>query len=193
MKPYLDFEARCKECVQIVTSAREAQWSQVKAFEDAAKEAKKAALEAYWKENAPELVQTYFRLDDVMQSSWLTKGKKLDTAKSELGEVILSLTKDLHFIRNSADGQYAAAGFIAYSQTRSIPEALTAIEKAKSVLQAPKSEDPVKEAVEAMQSAKADEEVVCIDFRVYATRTQLNALKAWLSQNVVKYGRVPKE
>ena len=57
------------------------------------------------------------------------------------------------------------------------------------------SYDIFKDAVDKMVDKACDdetEESMTMDFRVYATKTQLTKLKEFLNANKIKYGRVPK-
>jgi hypothetical protein len=189
-KPYTEFEKRCKELVEIITTAKDAQWEQVKAFEERAKEEKRAELVIIHDKYVPAIVKALFTFDEILDPKWLNKGTPLKTAETQLLEKLDQLSNDLSTLQ-SMGGEFTAVGFQAYKATRSLSAALGAIEKAKEL--AKLAPAPAQTVVQHAQAPEENEETICIDFRVYATKTQLNALKAYLSQSGIKYGRVPRE
>ena len=52
---------------------------------------------------------------------------------------------------------------------------------------------PQPTAQPAPAAARTEPETICLDFRVWATKAQLQGLKEYLRDNHIKYGRVPKE
>lgn len=98
LAPYEAFEARCKELTGMIDDAAGSIDGQVKAFEEAEKEEKRAALEAEYLEYIGEL-EGLLPFEQIFNAKWLNKGTLLAAAKAELQAVIGKVRNDVKVIR----------------------------------------------------------------------------------------------
>jgi hypothetical protein len=98
-------------------------------------------------------------------------------------------TEELEKVRAEREAAArAAAERDAEERRQAAAKAMEVLESAeRTEIHAAPENDEIKEA-EPVQS-----EILVRDFRVWATREQLNGLGAWLKANGVRYGKVPKE
>ena len=99
MKPYSDFEERCKALEKKVDLASKALDEIVKIKENEEKNKKREQIEKIWKEKNFEL----FPLEKIFNSKWLNKGFKEKDISAEMDSVIDRTYKDLKTIERFVD------------------------------------------------------------------------------------------
>ena len=88
MKPYEEYEAKCKELTGIVSEAVTNIDKQIKEMENAEKQAKRQRLESFFNINSDD-IRDYLSFDDIFDSKWLnatyveTDAANIITAKIE--------------------------------------------------------------------------------------------------------------
>ena len=194
--PYAEFEKKCKELVSILDEAREAQWSQVKTFENDVRNAKRDALLDHFNDivvvNGRQIVKDLVLPDRLLDEKWLNKGTSLEKAKEELEKKIDKCRDDLLFLKENC-GEYAGSAMRHYSYMFDLSAALRSAKQAEEDAKLIKGFDKTSKNPADAVAKEQNEELLTIDFRVTATATQLSDLKAFLKQNGIKYGKVPKE
>lgn len=198
--PYTAFEKKCKALVGVITEAREAIWAQVKAYEKAQSDEREEKFRDYYISTASEAVAHYFPYNAIRKEKWLNKTTKDDAVYKEIDEICEghdAAIKTIVGMHYNAE----AAVLRKYAETASLPMALSyamLLETDRSVTETKKEEatpntaEDKKSAQSAQERPTEDEEVHEIDFRVYATRTQLSALRVFLNENNIKYGKIPE-
>lgn len=214
LQPYQDFEAQAKELAQMVKTQAAEIDAQVKAYEQHRKDEKLAKIKELYTAIIGKLANLvpYERLHE---SRWLNVTTSMTTITEEMGVKIeqaaaglkaideLGLEDDLAeqvkgvFLR---DFDFVAA--IA-EKNRIIKqrEELARYKAAQTAQDAQESEqgkptlEVTQECAQAVsaQSAAQAGKLIQLDFRVWATASQLALLKKCLKDHHIKYGRVPAE
>lgn len=96
MKPYNDFEKKCKDLEKLIDEASKQLDIIVKAKENEEKEAKKKLIETIFAEKKC----TVITLDKIFDSKWLNKSTKLTDVSVEIDNIIQKVYKDLQTIES---------------------------------------------------------------------------------------------
>lgn len=109
MKPYSDFEERCKKLEKRIASASASLDEIVKIKENEEKNAKKELIKGIWDNKKFEL----FDLEKVFNPKWLNKTAKLTDIAKEIDSIIDKTYKDLKLIeRFSEDAETLKAHYL---------------------------------------------------------------------------------
>lgn len=196
------FEKSLKEPIAILQSARENLWNQVLEAEGKVKSEKEADFKNYWESISAD--NPYRTFEQIFDKSWLNKGKRKETVYSAMDDAYNAICADIAAIKGLGS-KYEVSLLEYYRENHSIAQIIAynaRLIATESLQQAKSSRDkklpsenlkPVQSVYESEKGASENaEESVAIDFRVYATKTQLAKLKEFLNANKIKYGRVPK-
>lgn len=205
--PYAVFEEKCKELVKIITEAKDNLWTQVTEAEAKEKNEKEVQYKAQYEEQlAPELLQ-YFPYEKIAKSSWLNKSKSKKDVTEEIRTVAEGIQCDLKFLFESCNDE-AEKLFVLknYAVRKSISLTMEDLKSYRKEIQAMSKEKekggkehtqketaPESPKNEPQWEEEREEDVRTIDFRIYATDSQLFKLKNFLVENKIKYGRVPNK
>lgn len=216
LEAYSAFEVKCKELTGLCDEAANNIDAQVKAFEDAEKREKIAALRADYDSHITEELKAFCPWERVLNPKWENKGYSIDLAKEEIYEQITGTERDLSAIREMG-GEDTPYLLDVYKQTHDLSavvrkasdlqtmrerEAARKLEaeaqKSSTVMDAVKvaAASRVAEIIRNSGNAQAapeepkQEPLVTVDFRVQCTKSQLAALGQYMKQNGIKYGRV---
>lgn len=99
MKPYSDFEERCKKLEKRIAAASASLDEIVKIKENEEKSAKKELIKGIWENKKFEL----FDLEKVFNPKWLNKTAKLTDVAKEIDSIIEKTYKDLKLIERFSD------------------------------------------------------------------------------------------
>ena len=187
MKPYMELEAQCKEIRGILDAAVNGLDAQVKAFEQAKRESKKANLCAFFAENVQEASE-YVSFEDVFDAKWLNAGVPLEKAKDEMLDIIQKYREDVQALqaacnRLSPEGAFAISE--KYKETKSIPQVMAFLTRMRDV---EGLKDAAKDVPE--RSPAVDEPQWEMVFRVRGTPEQFMRLKEFLVQTGMIYEKV---
>ena len=200
-QPYEVFEKELKQVVGILNEARDNLWGQItKQEQDKKAELEKAYFEYYLKTAQENGVSQYRSWGQVFNEKWLNKSVKANTVIEEINQKIESIKNELTAIKalNSefelvllqryADG-YDMVDVINYDcRLRTQKQA---VESQKQETKANTQPQPIKKEETLKEETKTeDEEVFATDFRVWTTKSQLQALGLWLRDNGIKYGKI---
>ena len=164
---------------------------------------KKEKIAEYYNENAGNVVSEYRPFEKIFDPKWLNKSVHLDTIYARLDEIITETIQDIEMIYD-LKSSHTAALLLKYKEGASLREIITynvklnkensriAEETYTSQASTPQQTQTPSQAQNSAQTPEENEEVKVIDFRVYVTNSQLSALKAFLIDNKIKYGKVPK-
>ncbi len=214
MAAYEPFEMRCKELTGKCDNAANAIDAQVKAFEAAEKDAKIAALKAYYDEAASGEVSAYCLWESIYNPKWENKGYSAEAAQGEISGAVTRVKADLEtirtiggddtpylldFYRSARDISMVVRKASEISAMRAKEEErkrreIDRVNAARTSATVPESRPVAVAPAESDAEDNAEdsaEETRIIDFRVEVTMSQLYALKDFLLRNRIRYGRVP--
>lgn len=199
--PYNTFEKALKEVTSLLISAKDNLWTQITAAEDKIKMQKEVKYRQYWES----LGCTYKKWEVIFDNKWLNKGAKEADVYATLDEIALNTKTDMEAIR-TLDARYTAVLIDFYLQGHTLTEVITYKNRlnADNLRQVASLDCGQANSRGTQQNAPTpqpdgsnsdlatnDEPAITVDFRIWATKTQLAALKDFLLANKIKYGKVP--
>lgn len=212
-QPLSDFEDKMKELEQMVDAPISVIDRQVKAFEEIKKQEKRQSIEAFFEDNIGDL-EEILPLQKIWNDRWLNVTYPMKDIEQEIISRMRKTHNDIGIIvamqlpcteqmlstyLDTLDMSKAMEEKHRYEQAQKAKE--KAINPQKE--EVPQSAPVVVEKKEqssgliAMQQAMPEnerteqtEKVKVLDFRVWVTPEQMQALKAFLLQNHIRYGRV---
>lgn len=202
-QPLCDFEGKMKELERMVDEPIGAIDRQVKAYDEAKKQNKRQQIERFF-EGAVGDLEEVLPLSKIWNDRWLNATYPMKDIEKEIVEHIRKTHSDIGIIvamQLPCCDQMLSTYLETLDMSRAMEEkhkyeqAQKAKAQAKQAEPAPSSpaEQPVAEAVVNTPQETAREaipELRVLDFRVWVTPEQMQALKAFLVQNHIRYGRV---
>lgn len=219
-EPLAIFEGKCKELIAICSEADQNIDKQVKEFDQKRKDAKVEELRAYFFEHVGD-VADYLSFPQIFNPRWENATYAIETAKADIMREITSCVSAVNAIRTLHSpfettllDLYRQHHDLAECMNKH--EQLTALremeEKRKAQMEAQQAvvaaqraaqppmptNDPepapqidVREEETPSVEPEVAEPIYVVDFRVYVTKAQGMALKAFFKENGIKFGRVP--
>lgn len=202
-QPLSDFEGKMKELERMVDEPIGAIDRQVKAYDEAKKQDKRQQIELFF-EGAVGDLEEVLPLSKIWNDRWLNATYPMKDIEKEIVERIRKTHSDIGIIvamQLPCCDQMLSNYLETLDMSRAMEEkhkyeqAQKAKAQAKQAEPAPSSpaEQPVAEAVVNTPQETAREaapELRVLDFRVWVTPEQMQALKAFLLENNIRYGRV---
>lgn len=206
MEPYNRFEERCKELVAVCESAENNLDRQIKGYSEAAKGEKRERLAAYFAENIGDM-SDFLTFDTIYVKKWENVTYAEDKAKEDIQKGINICKNSVNAIRG-LHSEFETALLDYYKQSHSLEGTLAKDRELQAMKEA---EQRKREAAQARQTEqkpqarpeprpepvaeapKAPEKKYTVDFRVVATREQLDELRQFLIRYGYQFGKVPKE
>ena len=202
-QPLCDFEGKMKELERMVDEPIGAIDRQVKAYDEAKKQDKRQQIERFF-EGAVGDLEEVLPLSKIWNDRWLNATYPMKDIEKEIIERIRKTHSDIGIIvamQLPCCDQMLSNYLETLDMSRAMEEkhkyeqAQKAKAQAKQAEPAPSSpaEQPVAEAVVNTPQETAREaapELRVLDFRVWVTPEQMQALKAFLLENNIRYGRV---
>ena len=202
-QPLSDFEGKMKELERMVDEPIGAIDRQVKAYDEAKKQDKRQQIERFF-EGAVGDLEEVLPLSKIWNDRWLNATYPMKDIEKEIVERIRKTHSDIGIIvamQLPCCDQMLSTYLETLDMSRAMEEkhkyeqAQKAKAQAKQAEPAPSSpaEQQVAEAVvnTPLEAAReAAPELRVLDFRVWVTPEQMQALKAFLVQNHIRYGRV---
>lgn len=202
-QPLCDFEGKMKELERMVDEPIGAIDRQVKAYDEAKKQDKRQQIELFF-EGAVGDLEEVLPLSKIWNDRWLNATYPMKDIEKEIVERIRKTHSDIGIIvamQLPCCDQMLSTYLETLDMSRAMEEkhkyeqAQKAKAQAKQAEPAPSSpaEQPVAEAVvnTPQETARdAAPELRVLDFRVWVTPEQMQALKAFLLENNIRYGRV---
>lgn len=192
LKPYESFECKIKEISGIVDKCIGNIDIQVKNFETAEKEAKRAAIEEHFAMiGHPE----WLSIEQIFDDKWLNKSVKLSAVYDEIDLKLTGISIDLDTLSNLPEFGFEAEEV--YKSTldmnRAISEGkrLAEIQKRKAEAEAtaPKPE-PIPEAQPEPVKPEPTETIYTVELRAYMTKQQMSELKQFFDSRNIKFERI---
>ena len=214
MDPYSEFEKQVKEVIAPIDEAIASIDKQLKAADEKARTEKMAEIrEAFIEEG----FQDFVELEMIWNEKWLNKTYSMSQIKQEMQEKKYQIGTAVLTIHNLHEYSFEAMDY--YKRTldlaASLSEAQRLVElqrrkeeaqKAQEEAQKRREEEEARRAAEEqrqqLEAQKAqeqqalppvpapEEKVYQIDFRVWGTKAQITALRQYLVDNGLKYGKV---
>lgn len=202
-QPLSDFEGKMKELERMVDEPIGAIDRQVKAYDEAKKQDKRQQIELFF-EGAVGDLEEVLPLSKIWNDRWLNATYPMKDIEKEIVERIRKTHSDIGIIvamQLPCCDQMLSTYLETLDMSRAMEEkhkyeqAQKAKAQAKQAEPAPSSPaaQPVAEAVVNTPQETAREaapELRVLDFRVWVTPEQMQALKAFLLENNIRYGRV---
>lgn len=220
LEPFQAFENQCKEVEGMIAEASGEIDAKVKAFEAAEKDAKRAALAAYYDETAGEL-REMVPVTAIFNPKWLNKSYRLESAKMEIDATVQRIRDSLETIRTSCGADVAAcmdvylhegldlsaairkhqqlekvraaeAQRAAQQEQQALPQKLADLRSSLTGEPAPGAEATPPAGPAPEEAAPPPTERPYMDFRVYyESRAQLMGLRQYMIDHNIHFGRVP--
>ena len=194
--PLDKFTNEINEVIAVVDSVTATIDTQVKVWETDCRERKLAEIKAYFAEVFPAELSVFISFEKVQQADWLNASKSMAAIKKEIAAAIEKITSELATI--DALGGDTVAIKQKYFEDLSLANAITEHKR----IEAEKQRIAAQEAAQAQQAAEAQkdetapvqanettEKVFTLAFKVTGTAEQLNALKAFMNDNKIKFER----
>ena len=200
VQPYLDWEKKVNELISLCDGASKNIDTQVKNFENNAKEQKKAELKEFFDENASAAdVDFYITFEGCFDPKWLNAGTKIETAKNEIDDYIQQTVDDLKVIAD-LESENAEALFLDYKEhhdlrrvlarDKALKEMKVVSEASKVATQAPNIQEtiftppkvePIQKPSEAVQDDQK-EKMYDLLLQLKLTASQAKNLKRFMSE-----------
>lgn len=207
LQPYEEFEAQAKELTAMVEEQSAEIDAQIKAYDEARKEEKLGAIKEVYSGIMGDLLELV-PYEKIHNDKWLNVTKSMKSIEKEITEQAesiraalasidaLSLSDDMAKRVKSVylDGLDLAAALAEKEKIEREQQALADYEAAKKSVHKKVDQEKASAAFHEHSEHVADEKpsLITIDFRVQTTPEKLQMLKAFLHDNGIKYGRVPK-
>ncbi len=214
--PYDNFKRQYDEVLAMIQKPINAIDQQIRAFDDKRKDEKLEAITEFWNQNVGEC-GSYVSFKQVFDTKWLNATFPMGDIHNAIMAAFIKTEDDVKAIRD-LHSEFETAALDEYAQTHSITAAIGKIRRleerhaaeqakaqavktqaANTVVTSQADEVPVAPEVEKVPDTSAklesaeNAETFTVDFRVTATVLQLKALKAFLRDNNISYGRVPEK
>lgn len=202
-QPLSDFESKMKELERMVDEPIGAIDRQVKAYDEAKKQDKRQQIERFFEGTVGDLEEV-LPLSKIWNDRWLNATYPMKDIEKEIIERIRKTHSDIGIIvamqlpccdqmlstyLETLDMSRAMEAKHKYEQAQ---KAKAQAKQAEPAPSSPAAQPVAKAVVNTPQEAagEAAPELRVLDFRVWVTAEQMQALKAFLVQNHIRYGRV---
>lgn len=204
LKPFEDFENKCKELQGIITDASSSIDTQVKAFEKKEQNEKREQIKAIFDAyigNYKDLII----FDSIFNSRWLNKTYTMKKIEEEINHLVVKTSDDMKVLKGQINDEVILKQVQAfYFSHIADPDCLSgSLKYGMNVIESNRKLEELKQQQEARKEAQAprkeeqtpvqEEQRVKIDFRVWVNQEEKMKVRDFLIQNNIKYGPVPKE
>ena len=205
LKPFEDFESKCKELQGIITDASNSIDIQVKAFETKEQEEKKKQIEDLFNTYIGDFKELII-FEQIFNQRWLNKTYTIKKIEDEIKHLIAKTTTDLKVIDAQIQDESINKSVKNYYFNNitdpsilgnSLQEGMKIDENNKKIeeLNKQKAEQEKKVQNYIIEQAKESDKVegknlLTIDFRVTATKEQFMVIREFFEKNNIKYGRI---
>lgn len=201
LKPFEDFENKCKELQNIIIDASNSIDVQVKAFEEKEQNKKKEQIKLIFDKYIGEF-KDLIDFDNISNPRWLNKTYTMKKIEEEINHLIIKTKDDLNVIENTIEDESLLPQIkIYYFKNINDPSILgnslqeyQKLVEGRKKLESLKSTQNVTESkpniTESTQDITKNEKLLQIDFRVFATREQFEKLRDFLIENKIDFRRI---
>ncbi len=203
-QPLADFEDKMKELEQMVDAPIGAIDRQIKAFDEIKKQEKRQSIEQFFAENIGDLEEV-LHLEKIWNERWLNVTYSMKEIEKEILEKIRKAHSDIGIIMamqlpccdqmissylNTLDMSAAMEEKHRYEEAQKAKAQLEKQKQAEPEVAKPEPVTVKLERVAEEPKVSEQQELRVLDFRVWVTPEQMKALKTFLIQNHIRYGRV---
>ena len=205
LKPFEDFESKCKELQGIITDASNSIDIQVKAFETKEQEEKKKQIEDLFNTYIGDFKELII-FEQIFNQRWLNKTYTIKKIEDEINHLIAKTASDLkvidaqiqdesinksvknYYFNNITDPSILGNSL---QEGMKIDENNKKLEQLRNTQKATSEEQNIKENSEKITNiVSKTENLIQIDFRVITTKEKFMKLKEFLEINEIDYRRV---
>lgn len=205
LKPFEDFESKCKELQGIITDASNSIDIQVKAFETKEQEEKKKQIEDLFNTYIGDFKELII-FEQIFNQRWLNKTYTIKKIEDEIKHLIAKTINDLkvidaqiqdesinksvknYYFNNITDPSILGNSL---QEGMKIDENNKKLEQLRNTQKATSEEQNIKENSEKITNiVSKTENLIQIDFRVITTKEKFMKLKEFLEINEIDYRRV---
>lgn len=198
LKPYVDFENKCKELMAIVNDASSTIDKQVKEFEEKEQNEKKEQIRAIFDTYIGQL-KDLINFDLIFNPRWLNKTFTMKKIEEEINHLIVKANDDMAVIDGQIKDENINKSVKSYYFSNinnasvlgdALQEGMRIEENNKKLEELKRQQDAKKVENAPKTEQDASVQLKVLDFRVWVTEEQMKKLKEFLLTNNIKYGRV---
>lgn len=210
LKPFEDFEKKCKELQGIMSEATNSIDSQIKSFEEKEQNKKREQIKEIFNAHIGDF-KDLISFEAIFNLRWLNKTYSIKNIEEEIKHIVVKTNNDFEVIDGQIKDEVINKQVKAYYFKNiaeptvlgnSLQEGLKIVEankkleefkKQQEIKQENKNEiktEEVKVNTEKVAIRENQETIETIDFRVWVTKEQKMKLREFLIQNNIKYGKV---
>lgn len=200
LEPYELFEVKIKDILAMIDKPVLQIDTQIKAYEQKVKDDKRAEIEKFFNDNLNEL-EGIVSIDKIFNPKWLNVTYSMANIMNEIDSTFKKVQADLAVI-NGLKSEFDIELKNIYLNTFDLSEVLrkkTELEERKKTLERLKV-DNTEEQKSIYEERKAVQEIETVEqkeaeqiyevvFKVECTRNQISALKKYMEENNIKFGR----
>lgn len=183
--PYQKFEAQVKEITALIDESTQVIDSQIKDYDNQRREKKYAEIFGFWNQKIGDLSRLV-NFEKAFKEQWLNATYSMPKVEEEITTFIAKVNQELEAI-TSLNFKHETRLKDFYLQTFDLTATL------QEKLRIEDCEKELAELEQKQNSPQPEEQIYQVDFRVRATKKQLQEIKEFLIKNNIEYGNVPQE
>lgn len=202
LKPYVDFENKCKELMAIIDDASKCIDTQVKAFETKEQNEKKDTIKQVFIAYIGDFKEL-IKFETIFNPRWLNKTYSMKKIEEEINHLIVKANDDMKVLETQISDEMILKQVQAfYFSHIADSECLSSsLKYGMNVIESNKKLEELKQQQEAkkvesvpvkVEDEPKQEKIEIIDFRVWVNQEESLKIRNFLIQNKIKYGAVPK-
>ncbi len=199
-RPYLDFEIKCKQLVDILKEAKDNQWQQILDMENKDKKQKEEEYKSYYIQKATEAKTIEYRdWAQIFNTAWVNKNKRLDEVLNEIDLIVEQTAMEVQTIMD-LESEFEVELLRVYKNGASLTQVLAvnkdlkaqkqAVETQKQESRVNTQENKKQPSELKFESQNIQTELITIEFRVEGTAKQLENLKTFMLSENIRFGKI---
>lgn len=207
LKPFEDFESKCKELQGIIVDASNSIDTQVKAFEEKEQNEKKEKIKEIF-DSYVGIYKNVINFDMIFNSKWLNKSYTMKKITEDINHIMVKASEDMDVLKNQIEDENILKQVQTFYFPRiADPNCLSqSLQYGMNIIEENKKLDELKKVKEEKEQKEVDtvrlgkpiiidrnnsnEELQQIDFRVWVTQEQKEKIRDFLIANKISYGKV---
>lgn len=207
LKPFEDFESKCKELQGIIVDASNSIDTQVKAFEEKEQNEKKEKIKEIF-DSYVGIYKNVINFDMIFNSKWLNKSYTMKKITEDINHIMVKASEDMDVLKNQIEDENILKQVQTFYFPRiADPNCLSqSLQYGMNIIEGNKKLDELKKVKEEKEQKEVDtvrlgkpiiidrnnsnEELQQIDFRVWVTQEQKEKIRDFLIANKISYGKV---
>lgn len=207
LKPFEDFESKCKELQGIIVDASNSIDTQVKAFEEKEQNEKKEKIKEIF-DSYVGIYKNVINFDMIFNPKWLNKSYTMKKITEDINHIMVKASEDMDVLKNQIEDENILKQVQTFYFPRiADPNCLSqSLQYGMNIIEENKKFDELKKVKEEKEQKEVDtvrldkpiiidrnnsnEELQQIDFRVWVTQEQKEKIRDFLIANKISYGKV---